>query len=74
MGSLVIRETSRGHTPHCIFDKHNHQSGPAPGTVHRKVSHVQRVEVMQALVSQGHTESKRTAILSSLTIQYILYR
>ena len=38
MGSLVIRETSRGHAPHCVFDKHNHQSGPAPGTVHRSQS------------------------------------
>ena len=40
----------------------------------QEVSHVQRVEVKQALVNQGRIESKRTAILSSLTIQYTLYR
>ena len=28
LGSLVTRETSKGHTPHCPFAKNNHQLGP----------------------------------------------
>ena len=44
-----------------------------PGQVYREAKHVSRVQVKQALVEQGITESKRTTILSGLTIHYVCH-
>ena len=60
MGSLVTRETSR-HAPHHPFDENNHQLGP--GARSRKVSHVHRVEVKQALVGQGRYREQENSHL-----------
>ena len=58
-GSLVTRETSRGHAPHRPFDENNHQLGPGASTFLEGQPFAGWSRLWWA---RGCTQSKTTAI------------